>query len=380
MKPIFIKAIQSISALGINLDEVWQSYQSKQALFVKNHSNDWVCALNEKQEDVIENLSNQNLKKHKLDRTVLMTLALGQSLISLAGWQKNKKIGVNIGSSRGATHVFEQDYAYFLKTGQAKTHTSPTTTLGNISSWLAQDLGLAGPEISHSITCSSGLHALLNGVAWLNAGLTKRFIVGAAESPLTPFTIAQMKALKIYSNLADELPCQSMLFEKKTNSMILSEGAILLGLSKKKDKNDLGKIIGIGYGIESLNSPTAISKNGVSIQLAMQMALKNHDLKSIDAVVMHAPGTIQGDLSELNGIQAVFKNDLPYLTSNKWQIGHTFGASGLFSLELALLMLKHQHLIENPFYKNETSKKTINRILVNGVGFGGNAVSVLVER
>ena len=380
MKPIFITALQSISALGLNLDEVWQSYQSKQALFVKNHSNDWVCALNEKQEDIIENLSNQNLKKHKLDRTVLMTLALGQSLIKHAGWQKNKKIGVNIGSSRGATHIFEQDYAYFLKRGQAKTHTSPTTTLGNISSWLAQDLGLAGPEISHSITCSSGLHALLNGVAWLNAGLTKRFIVGAAESPLTPFTIAQMKALKIYSNLTDVLPCQSMLFDKKQSSMILSEGSILLGLSKKKDKNDLGKIIGIGYGIEPINSPTAISKDGISIQKAMKMALKSHDLKSIDALVMHAPGTLQGDLSELNAIQAVFGKELPFLTSNKWQIGHTFGASGLFSLELALLMLKHQHLIENPFYKNETSKKTINRILINAVGFGGNAVSVLVER
>ena len=117
MKTIFITALQSISALGLNLDEVWQSYQSKQALFVKNHSNDWVCALNEKQEDIIENLSNKNPKKHKLDRTVLMTLALGQSLIKHAGWQKNKKIGVNIGSSRGATKIFEKVYSYFLKRG-----------------------------------------------------------------------------------------------------------------------------------------------------------------------------------------------------------------------------------------------------------------------
>jgi 3-oxoacyl-(acyl-carrier-protein) synthase len=38
--------------------------------------------------------------------------------------------------------------------------------LGNISSWVAHDLQSSGPEISHSITCSTALHAVLNGVAW----------------------------------------------------------------------------------------------------------------------------------------------------------------------------------------------------------------------
>ena len=32
---------------------------------------------------------------------------------------------------------------------------SPTTTLGNISSWVAYDLGLDGVTLSHSITCST---------------------------------------------------------------------------------------------------------------------------------------------------------------------------------------------------------------------------------
>jgi 3-oxoacyl-(acyl-carrier-protein) synthase len=81
---------------------------------------------------------------------------------------------------------------------------SPTTTLGNISSWVAHDLQSSGPEISHSITCSTALHALLNGVAWLKAGMADKFLVGGTEAPLTDFTIAQMRALKIYSNSAEE--------------------------------------------------------------------------------------------------------------------------------------------------------------------------------
>jgi 3-oxoacyl-[acyl-carrier-protein] synthase II len=93
---------------------------------------------------------------------------------------------------------------------------------------------------------------------------------------------------------------------------------------------------------------------------------------------MHAPGTIQGDSTEFEAIKVIFGNNLPMLTSNKWKVGHTFATSGLLSIELAILMLQNQQIIESPFYKNSNSKK-LKKILVNAVGFGGNAVSVLVE-
>jgi 3-oxoacyl-(acyl-carrier-protein) synthase len=43
------------------------------------------------------------------------------------------------------------------------------------------------------------------------------------------------------------------------------------------------------------------------------------------------------------------------------------------------MMLQHQHFIETPFYHNKNTTKKLRRILVNAVGFGGNAVSVLIE-
>jgi 3-oxoacyl-(acyl-carrier-protein) synthase len=61
------------------------------------------------------------------------------------------------------------------------------------------DLQSSGPEISHSITCSTALHAVLNGIAWLKSGMVDKFFSGGSEAPLTDFTIAQMRALKIYS-------------------------------------------------------------------------------------------------------------------------------------------------------------------------------------
>jgi 3-oxoacyl-(acyl-carrier-protein) synthase len=53
-------------------------------------------------------------------------------------------------------------------------------------------------QISHSITCSTALHAVLNGIAWLKSGMVDKFLLVGVKR-LTDFTIAQMRALKIYS-------------------------------------------------------------------------------------------------------------------------------------------------------------------------------------
>ena len=109
------------------------------------------------------------------------------------------------------------------------------------------------------------------------------------------------------------------------------------------------------------------------------MALKNTNLEEVDVVVMHAPGTIKGDSTEVKAIEKVFGNVMPALTTNKWKIGHTFGASGLLSLELGVLMMQHQKFIEVPYIEHTVKPKQIKKVLVNAVGFGGNAVSVLLS-
>mgnify|MGYP003686025217 FL=1 len=137
---------------------------------------------------------------------------------------------------------------------------------------------------------------------------------------------------------------------------------------------------GIGYATEVLKHNTSISTNAICFQNSMNMALGDVSPNEIDAIVMHAPGTIKGDQSEINAISKIFCNKIPFLTTNKWKLGHTFGASGLLSLELAVLMLLHQKVIAVPFATNQPHPKSLNKILVNAVGFGGNAVSVLLTK
>jgi 3-oxoacyl-(acyl-carrier-protein) synthase len=381
-KIISITAISSISPLGNTAEAIWKNYKNNKHCFTSHfldQKETLVAQLDEDSKVSVEALKQSDIKYKSLDKSVLYAMVASRKAIENAGWTMNDVFGINIGSSRGATDLFEKHYKEYLETGKAQTLASPTTTLGNISSWIAHDLQSSGPEISHSITCSTALHALLNGVAWLRSGMTDKFLVGGSEAPLTDFTVGQMRALKIYSNSEESYPNKALDFDKKQNTMILGEGAGVCCLEIGKKDNALAFIEGIGYATEILEHNISISAEATCFQKSMKMALENIDLSEVDAIVMHAPGTKAGDLTEYKAIQKVFGSDLPMLTTNKWKIGHTFGASGILSVELAILMMQHNQFIGVPFAEAQKSRKQIRKVLVNAVGFGGNAVSVLLS-
>lgn len=382
-EPIAITALSTLSSLGKNATEVWENYkQSHHFLQLQpfGTTSEFAAPLSVEGKKIVDAIPLSDSKYKALDPSVWMAIWTSRQAIEQAQWQDKSDFGINIGSSRGATSLFESHFQEFLETGKAQTLASPTTTLGNISSWVAHDLQSKGPELSHSITCSTGLHAVLNGIAWLKAGMAEAFLVGGSEAPLTPFTIAQMKAMKIYaSNKASDFPCRSLDFSKSRNSMVLGEGAASVCLELGKKANALAYITGIGYATEILQHSVSVSTEAECFKKSMKMALKNTPLKKVDAIVMHAPGTMKGDTSEYKAIQHVFGESLPLLTTNKWKIGHTFATSGLLSMELGLLMMQHNQFIEVPFAKRQSQKKALNTVLINSVGFGGNAVSILME-
>ncbi|GMN09761.1 beta-ketoacyl synthase N-terminal-like domain-containing protein [Croceitalea sp. MTPC9] len=393
--PIAITAISSVSPIGNSLEQAWEAYQNKSHYLKETSIGNnlvWAGKLPKLLNDEIKALASSDSKYKNLDASVLYGIYAARKAVEQADWSSFDNFGINLGSSRGATELFEKFHEEFLKEDGTSTLASPTTTLGNISSWVAHDLKTKGPEISHSITCSTALHAMLNGVAWINSGMTDKFLVGGSEAPLTPFTIAQMKALKIYSKdvvsfsrsfhpeLVEGYPCRAHDLEKTKNTMVLGEGASVACLENGNPTNSLAKIIGVGYATEPLIHNVSISTDAKCFQDSMEMALDGKPTDNVDVIVMHAPGTVKGDLSEVNAIKKVFCNKRPFLTTNKWKVGHTFGASGMLSVEMAILMLQKQEAISVPFAEKQESPKSIKSVLVNAVGFGGNAVSILLSK
>lgn len=308
----------------------------------------------------------------RLDRTVILAL----SAVSRMNREHIPSgTGINLGSSRGATQLFERELDRFRESDNPSIHTSPMTTLGNISTEVARFLQLDGPAFSHSITCSTSAHSILNAIAWITAGMAKDFICGGSEAPLTPFTVAQMKAIGIHATAQQPPFCEPHKTEKSNNGMVLGEAACSFMVSGSKQKADM-EIKGYGMALDKLESPTSLSTDGQGFQNSMAKAISGMDRP--DAIITHAPGTIKGDRAEMTAIDRLFGKNAPRLFNNKWQIGHTLGASAAMSLLLArdLLHGRKVRLSNGTFYRPEK----LNTILVNAAGFGGNHVSLLVSK
>ena len=381
--PISINGFASVSALGADHATVWDNYNSGHAFFTAFEGKDesvLVSKISQTLEARLQTLAASNANYQRLDRSVLLAIMAARQTIKAAGIT-TANVGVNLGSSRGATALFESYHKDFLTNNTAKTLASPTTTLGNISAWVAQDLRLSGVNLSHSVTCATAMHSVLNGIAWLQGDMADAFLVGGSEAPLTPFTVAQMQALNLYAKEPGSHPCHALDFDKKSNTMILGEGAATAILKKGVSKTAQGHIVGYGWGSELLTHHTSLSKQADCFKLSMQQALDNSGLDGVDVIVMHAPGTMLGDRAELNAIRKIFSNKLPFLTTNKTIIGHTLGASGMMSLEMALLMLANNSVIDPIYFHNQNQiNNPVKSVLVNAVGFGGNAVSIIVTK
>ncbi|GAA4425568.1 beta-ketoacyl synthase N-terminal-like domain-containing protein [Pontibacter saemangeumensis] len=390
---IVIRGTGVISPLGHDAPSVAAAYSTGAAAFSNvTHSEQLVpvSALPATAEAALQQLLLAEQGYRQLDRSVQLAIYAARQAAAEAGWLQSGNaiaddLGVNIGSSRGATGLFEQHYEAFQQMSLSAS-ASPTTTLGNLSSWVAHAVNAGGAQISHSITCSTALMAIANGAAWLKAGMARRFLAGGTEAPLTPFTIAQMKAIGIYSKLSEHpYPCQPFALEKQ-HTFVLGEGAAVFALEQvPREQLNPGDIIveAVGVGFEKIVSKTGISAEGLNFQKSMRHALAQLPAndRQVDLVLTHSPGTRAGDSAELAAIEAVFGFPTPAITTNKWLLGHTLGASGALSIQYALHILRHQQFPAIP-YPNLLAvlhPASFSRILINAAGFGGNAASVMLR-
>ncbi len=382
---IKICAHHSISALG-NGENALHYYRHDDTFIKRIQANDkeyWAAPIDDYAEILKERFVRDFPKYNALDRSTILALICAK-FIGEKNILSDKNIVVNAASSRGATGIWENAHEQYLNGQNIGIKTSPFTTLGNISNYIAQFLKLQfANTIDNSVTCSSGTQALANGIAWLKSDMAEYALVVATEAPLTGFTFAQMEALGIYSDLKSKFPCKPFsMHDSKKNSMVLGEAAAGF-LITKTERLEIGDfyIDGIGFGNEIISSPTSISKDGNAFQQAMQQAIANsHSQQKPDVIIAHAPGTHLGDEAERKAIELVFGEKMPAITSNKWKIGHTFAASGLMSLEMAMYILGMQLVPAIPFASTVSSQaNSIQRVMVNTMGFGGNAASVILS-
>jgi 3-oxoacyl-(acyl-carrier-protein) synthase len=99
-----------------------------------------------------------------------------------------------------------------------------------------------------------------------------------------------------------------------------------------------------------------------------------------DFVVLHAPGTRQGDKAEWEAVKRVW-GEVPALSVKAW-VGHSLGVAPLVSLSWAMYLLSTQRWLELPYKPHWPSypPQRWQEAVVLALGFGGVMGAIWIQK
>ncbi len=316
--------------------------------------------------------------------------------ITDAGMEKGDKHLKNaaaiIGSGCGGKHTDEDTYQQLYKNQRTRAHplTIPKGMPSAAASMVCSHSGIKGPSFMISSACASGSHAIIQGMAMIQAGLVEVALVGATDAPFTYGLLKSWEALRVASNDT----CRP--FCKDRSGLVLGEGAAMLVLeseshAKARNARIYAELAGSGMSSDA-GHITRPDIDGICKAISTALIQAGLQPEDVDYINAHGTATMANDSTETEAIRRVFKQhaDKLAVSSTKSIHGHALGASS--ALEVAASVLAIYHGILPPtvnfteaaedctldYVPNTARKKDINVALSNSFAFGGlNAVIAL---
>ena len=396
---MWICGLGAISSIGLNVQENFNALCEERSgvgypeFLHTIHKTDLpVCEIK---------LSNQALAhrcgmKENLPRTIYLSAIAAQEAISQAtanglNVDKHRK-GFISGNTVGGMDTSEFFYTDFLKDKQSgHLHDVVHHECGSITQLVADHLQLNDVVTTISTACSSSANTIMHATRLIRHGYLDIAVAGGADA-LCRFTLNGFNTLMIL----DAEPCKP--FDENRKGLNLGEGAayvVLVSNAIKETYNltPIAKVSGFANANDAFHQ-TASSAEGLGNYKAMEEALlmselNTHDIHYINA---HGTGTGNNDSSEGVAIQRLFGEQLPPISSTKANTGHTLGACG--ALEAVYACMAMQEGVIYPNLRHETQMKelnfspvkevlrhqTINHIMSNSFGFGGNCSSLILSK
>lgn len=328
-------------------------------------------------------------------------MALADSKLDIEKEDKNR-IGVIIGSGLGGVLFHEEQILAGYEKGVHRLNPLcvPKISPNAISSQIAIQYGLLGPNMVISTACASGSNAVGEAFRKAQSGEIDICITGGTEATLTQFNFAAYDALKVLSKGNDSPQEASRPFDKERDGFVLGEGSAILILEElnhalNRNAHIYAEIIGYASnsGAYHMVMPQPDGKDAAE---AMIHALKNADLspQDIDYINAHGTSTQANDKVETLAIKKTF-GDYAYkipISSTKSMIGHTIGAAGAIEALVCALVIENNlipptinYQYKDPdcdldYVPNNARQEKVNTVLSNSFGFGSCNACIILRR
>ena len=293
------------------------------------------------------------------------------------------RIGVVIGTSTSGIAESEAHMRMLVEEGSLpNAYHYRLQEMGAPADFLAQALGLTGPSYGISTACSSGAKALASARRLIRSGVCDAVIAGGVDT-MCRLTVQGFSSLEAVS----AKPCNP--FSTNRDGINIGEGGALFLVTATPSDIVLS---GIGESSDA-HHISAPDPSGQGAIQSMSCALVDAGIQAdaVGYINLHGTATPLNDQMESIAVNALFPSST-LCSSTKPFTGHTLGAAGALEAAICMLSLRHNfqpvHIwdgIPDPElpalnFVPAASKQITKYALSNSFAFGGNNISLILER
>ena len=271
----------------------------------------------------------------------------------------------------------------------------PRTMGSTASATLAVPFKIKGVNYTISSACATSGHSIGNAMELIQYGKQNIVFAGGSEELHWAMT-AMFDAMTALSSKYNDTPEQaSRAYDKTRDGFVIAGGGGVLVLEELEHAKARGAKIYAeltGYGATS-DGYDMVAPSGEGAVRCMQMALSTKRNKKVDYINTHGTSTPVGDITELQAVGEVFKDEIPKISSTKSLSGHPLGAASVHEAIYCLIMMKNKFIAAsaNITEMDDEAKKfpivtqiqkniELNCVMSNSFGFGGTNAALVFEK
>lgn len=341
------------------------------------------------------------------DRYTQFAVAASKLALSDAGLDpkdvESNRMGVIVGTGIGGMETIEIQSAKLFANGPRRVSpfTIPALIANMASGVVAIELGARGPNFCIVSACSSGAHAIGEGLEMIRRGVADVMVCGGSEAAITQLSYAGFCNMKAMSSRSNDNPTAGCCpFDKRRDGFVMGEGSGLLVLESEEHARARGARIQCelaGYGATcDAHHITSPHPEGDGLALALRMALNSAGIAEteVDYINAHGTATPYNDKFETLAVKKVFGDHAYKLkfSSTKSMTGHLLGAAGGIEAAACVRAIIESRIPPTINYQepdpdcdldcvpNTAVDAEVNVAMSNNLGFGGHNATVVLRK
>lgn len=413
MKRVVVTGMGVISPLGNSVEELWKNILAGKSgvgpitkFDTTKFKTHFACEVKDfNAEDYLEK---KEIRKY--DVFTQFAIAASDQAIKDSGLDFSTmeeadryEVGVIWATGNGGIGTFEQqlkDYHLGDGTPRFNPYFIPKMIVDIAAGVISIRNQLHGPNYCTVSACASSNTAIISAFDTIRLGKANVMIAGGSEAAITDSSVGGFNAAQALSKNNDDAEHASRPFDKDRDGFVIAEGAAALILEEyehavKRGATIYGEMVGGGMAADAYHL-TGTHPEGLGAIQGMKKALADAGIQpeQIDYINAHATSTGLGDLSELKGIKAVFKDSPVAISGTKSMTGHLLGAAGALESVISILSAKHDMIpgTTNTITLDEaipeglniilgkSIAKKVNYVMNNTFGFGGHTATSIFKK